>query len=174
MRGSHWGNGRIGRVWRFIALGCCLGLCATTVSARTVYRWVDKNGVLNFSHSPPPDGIEFDTREQIDEPAPTTEEGTPGAKVPGHVTLTSQSARQVRPEVALFSGTVVNDGAGPATRVVVGVTVTETETGTVCLKEDVPVTPEQLAPNETGTFSAELEVSCFGRSPKIDMVPTWE
>lgn len=37
-------------------LMCCCLLAAASASASTVYKWVDENGVVNYTTTPPPEG----------------------------------------------------------------------------------------------------------------------
>lgn len=179
MRDLKRGRSRTGQAWRSFAFACCLSLCAATVSARTIYRWVDANGTVNFTHSAPPTGVDFEARE-VREEAPVVEgEATPSpaataAATAAHLALAAHESERVRDNVVRFKGTVKSDGTAAASQIGVSVTVTEVDTGNVCLKENITANPDKLEPGEEGTYSAEFDVPCMDRKPKIDVVPYWQ
>lgn len=52
---------------RKITISLVLVLCAISVSAAEVYRWVDKNGRVQYSDQPPPAGVKKSEQRKIGE-----------------------------------------------------------------------------------------------------------
>jgi hypothetical protein len=182
--------GRIcSRLLLLVAVAGAIAMGPGTGMARPLYRWVDAQGRVHFSQSPPTGGEKFeflDMPSRPSAPEPTvgdtpaqpaaTPAGTPAPTRagPARVELGKQSAQQVGPSTRLFKGTVKNVGGAEARNVVVHLTVTETQQGAECLQADLDVTPSSLQPGASGTFEAEFDNPCFFDNVSIRMEPDWE
>jgi hypothetical protein len=167
-----------------LALGCY----TASADAQRITRWVDENGGLHFTTSPPPPGVKYEmlnlpvARVSVpkagDETAEETEKAPaaePAASGDGdaRVVLEGKKTETVGPSAREFRGKVKNVGGKRATGVSVRISVFEDGQGNDCLQDTFTVEPPTLRPGETGTYSAVLESPCFFGKPRIDLTPRW-
>lgn len=177
-------------------VGAVFGWCAT-VSAQTFYKWTDDSGIVHFSDSPPPQGKGVEER-HLPAPPVVSEEtpaarstGSRGAIVvapagshdttsaaipegPARVILVARQNPRTSPSAMHIIGEVKNAGGADAHHVMVAITAVDSTQGTPCLREDVPVMPSTLGPNQTGNFDVDVDSPCLYGDPNVDVTPLWD
>lgn len=83
-----------------LAVLLCGILSAMTVSASTVYKWVDEHGTMHLSSSKPPPGVKFETM-NVGSPSPGGRKSPSGSGAggTGHASSTSPAQAAQRSEV---------------------------------------------------------------------------
>lgn len=186
-----------------------VGAFATTVmalppnaAAQFITRWVNANGVITFSTSSPPPGVQYEQvampergpKETDAPPAVAVPEGQgaastddaakpateatppaePKASGPARLSVQDQSTRSVGESQWVLAGKVKNEGGEPAAGVGIHISVLEDGQGNPCLDDQGVVSPSTLQPGETGTFELTFNSPCFFGSPRIDIVAEWQ
>lgn len=159
--------------------------------AQRVYTWKDERGVIHFADAPPKDG-EFGVKDLPVPPAPpppTPEAGTPAGTAPevtpatpaatpadaeARVVIEEQSSRSAGDAAQRYFGRVKNVGGTEAKNVRVTIAVRETVQGADCLQDEIAVSPADLPPGETGTFTADFENPCFNGPTDAKLRPEWD
>lgn len=160
----------------------------SAASAQTVYQWTDEKGVIHFSNSAPPKGVDFQRREMpvapplaslpadTGAPAGAPDAGNaPGPKNDGMARLVLEHNESVRdgPNGQTFTGDVKNVGSAPARDVAVQITVTDPVQGDECLRDEIAVRPSTLGPGQSAEYHGSFENPCFYGDAKVDLSPVW-
>lgn len=172
---------------RVTLLAGVLAACCTASHAQTFYQWTDDRGVVHFATEPPPNGRAEERHLPVPRasaPAPAEQEQpvtdlaevaapeAPGG--PANVVLSSQQTMRSGPRGVRVSGEVTNTGGENATAVGITVSATDVTQGTPCFSQDIAVSPDTLAPGETGTFDAALQSPCFAGDTPVQLAPVWK
>jgi hypothetical protein len=102
---------------------------------------------------------------------------TPGAaekrEGPAQVRVVRHGAQPIAEQTRVITGEVKNEGGETARNVTVFITVTEVTQGDRCLTTEVSVSPADLPPGESGSFSFQAENPCFFGEVRIELEPRW-
>jgi len=173
---------RVGGVLSLLLL--CLSR-TLPAGAQTVFQWTDEKGVIHFSNSAPPKGVDFQRRDMPAPPpiaslpkeAPPAAPGAGGpaakGKGPAQLVLEEPESLQEGPGAETFVGKVKNAGGAPAHQAAVRITVTDPVQGDQCLQDEIAVRPSTIAPGETGEYRGFFENPCFYGDAKVELLPLW-
>lgn len=181
---------------------CCASAVAliavvvpASVTAQFITRWVNANGVITFSTSSPPPGVQYEAvpmpegggrgsadgtalAPEAEKAGKTREDKAPtdAAKDsgPAKLSVSDQTTTSLGETQWVLAGKVKNEGGAPADGVGVHISVLEDGQGNPCLDQKGGVSPSTLQPGETGTFELTFNSPCFFGSPQIDIVAEWQ
>lgn len=155
------------------------------VQAQFVTRWINANGVVTFSTSPPPPGVKYEAihlpsyraraadSDQGDGSGSTNPNAagtTPPKSGPAQLEVKDHSTTSLGDTQWLLAGKVKNEGGTAADGVGIRISVLEDGQGNPCLEDQGSVNPSTLQPGETGTFELTFDSPCFFGGPAIDIV----